>query len=763
MTKIMKFTLIIILVGIISLSSVALVNSKKMQSTKKIDIKAEINPESNFFGVEENKDLVETTTDLTILQAKGYKFVAETSKIALYVIEKTLGIAIYDKEASYIWYSNYEPKDVKYSDTVALMINSGVTMECYDSQTLNETVKYSGSKDECEMKYEYDRYGFVTHLNFKKTGISFDVKVSIENEVLEAKALLSTLEEVPYKTAAMKVAKEYKLKSITLFPYFGAENYEINGYSFIPDGSGALIRFTNTEFDTAFIKRIYGNDDGITKSNTPDYLKNQNTISLPIYGINHGYNQAAFLAEVTNGYGSAELNAYPYMYSNLNLNRTFFKFIARDKFNIQMASSSSGAITLINDTVYTDEYTVKYTFLNNESANYAGMAKVYKKSLGLDELENNKNIPLKLDVVAQDYKKGLFGKNFIELTTYNDLTNILKELTNNNVAKINVNYIGYNAGGFFDNTLTKIKLDNDLGSKKDFENLTSFAESNDIDIYYYSNPGIATKNTLSKKTVKRTNLEQFTYSFYSSLEQTGKILKPEEISKYFLSNLSSYNKLNMTNFTFEYIGQASFSYRYSSENVVREKMIDELVESIKTIKEQNTSYKLSLYKPNNYLLKYITNYYDAPTASSKYAFITDSVPFISLVVSNSINQFASNMNYVSDYNLMTLRLIEYNIYPSYMITEESASLLRYTNYEYLYTTEYALWKDQIESCYLTINNALGTVLNAKMIGHCYISTGIAKIDYSNGVTILVNYTNSPYQYFGKNVSPMNYLVIGGNK
>ena len=38
--------------------------------------------------------------------------------------------------------------------------------------------------------------------------------------------------------------KLYLLKSITIFPYFGSQNYKINGYSFIPDGSGALIRYT---------------------------------------------------------------------------------------------------------------------------------------------------------------------------------------------------------------------------------------------------------------------------------------------------------------------------------------------------------------------------------------------------------------------------------------------------------------------------------------------------------------------------------------
>ena len=50
--------------------------------------------------------------------------------------------------------------------------------------------------------------------------------------------------------------------------------------------------------------------------------------------------------------------------------------------------------------------------------------------------------------------------------------------------------------------------------------------------------------------------------------------------------------------------------------------------------------------------------------------------------------YSSNINYVSNYNVFILRLIEYNIYPSYMITKDTTSKLRYANYEYLYTTKH---------------------------------------------------------------------------
>ena len=42
--------------------------------------------------------------------------------------------------------------------------------------------------------------------------------------------------------------------------------------------------------------------------------------------------------------------------------------------------------------------------------------------------------------------------------------------------------------------------------------------------------------------------------------------------------------------------------------------------------------------------------------------------------------YIHQINYVSDYELMYLRMIEYNLYPSFIITKEEAYDLRFTNF-----------------------------------------------------------------------------------
>ena len=755
MTKrkiISRLSIVIIIVCVLTLGIIIVVNATKNEEHHSFTITDTIDPSTNFFTNKENEEKVEEI--LEPAAPTNFTEVAQNANLILYVNKKNMAIAVYDKLAKYMWYSSYpDISSVATTSEAQKGLVSGVIVEFYDSTNANlsTVTKYSSETKDCEMTFDFNEVGFTCHLNYKTSGIRFDVKVAIDGNKLNAYADLNTLVEEKYQSIARKTPFEYKLASIALFPYFGSANYSINGYSFIPDGSGALIRFTDKTYDTAYIKRIYGNDEGITPSVQADYLKNLNNITLPIYGINHGYNQAAFLAEVTSGYGSAELNAYPYMYSNIALNRTFFRFIARETFNIKMATSTTGSIRVINSNVYEKEYNVKYTFLNNDSANYNGMAKAYKENFAF---KYTSKATLKLDTLAQDYKPGLLGKSYIELTKYEDLQAIVKDLLQENINDLTINYIGYNKNGYVDNSLVKIKTDSSLGSKAKFKSLVDYLKANNIELSLYNNPMIAKDSALNKKTVKTESLDILKYYYKTSLDVEAKYVLPEKIDEYFLKNEAFIEKYGLDNFTLASLGATSFSYRYKGDFTPREEMIKQIVEEVKSL---NNHVNISLEVPNAYLFNYIKSYYNANYESSKYSFITDSIPFISLILSGHVNMYSNNINYVSNYDLFVLRLIEYNIYPSFMITNEDTNLLRYANFEYLYTTKFTDWKERIIDSYQHIIGILKNVEGKEMVSHRAIDDGIIEIKYSNNYKIYINYTSEDYIYNSVTIPYYGYL------
>ncbi|MDD4389118.1 MAG: DUF5696 domain-containing protein, partial [Bacilli bacterium] len=128
-----------------------------------------------------------------------------------------------------------------------------------------------------------------------------------------------------------------------------------------------------------------------------------------------------------------------------------------------------------------------------------------------------------------------------------------------------------------------------------------------------------------------------------------------------------------------------------------------------------------------------------------------------------INLYAPEVNYLSDYYLAALRMIEYNLYPSFIITSSEAHHLRYTNFEYLLSTEYRLWENLIIEIYKTVNEALGRVRGQRMVEHGYPVCGVAQVVYDDGTVILINYNDVDYSSPYGLVKAGSYLVSGGDK
>jgi hypothetical protein len=718
-----------------------------------------LSTDSNFFGQTENTELVDIPVNPALtLTAKGYDLIGETDDLYLYLKEKNFNIAVLDRNSGYVWYSVYpDYLSLGYSGTSRYFLESGVIIEYYDMDNIkNEDLKsyLSGSKYNVDITYDLDivEQGVRAHLTFADLGIEFDVNCSINGSNLVVNLPIDSLVETDIEKEKLqldgttKIVKySYKLKSVYLFPYFGSNNYEINGYSMIPDGSGALIRYTDTVSNTAYTKRIYGKDEGITTFSTSAdsstwYLQDELTASLPVFGVNHGYRQAAFLAIITAGSGSSEIDSYPYGYNSYTLNTTFAKFIVRERYTIQTSSNASDSFQLINTAPYPTDYQIEYHFLSNDTASYSGMAKTYRDELDLQSV-SSAEATINLSVIGMDYKSGLFGKNYVEMTSYDEVVTIVSELLDSGVDDIETVYIAWSQGGFYDNTPAKPVAAGNLGGKQDFLSMMAYLQEQKIEVSFYNDPLIAFSSALGNGVVKQITLASFaTTATVTSLFPNTYYRSPETLAQSITRYQTKYNNLGITSLSLSTVGSSLYSYRDDGENHYRE----EVIATIKSEMAKLSAFEIGLYQPNSYLWPYIDSYYQAPIESNKYAYITDSIPFVELVLAGSVDLYSTYVNYVSDYDLFTLRLIEYDVEPSFLITMAPTHTLRYTNMAYIYTSEYALWKEVIVAISQKVGSMLGNVSGSHMISHRYIADGIAEVTYANGVTIYVNYSDETY-------------------
>ena len=768
--KIFVISLLLFTISLFTLQII--VNAKNLNNTvlESVDQTYTISPESNFFGQPEDKTLVALPEDYEQeLAVKGYDFVASTEKLELYVKERNFNIAIYDKVSKYLWYSvKSDYLQYMLSGTSRFFVESGVIIEYYnlDNIAIEDNRSYlSGPKYNVDITYEYLDNGVIGNLVFEDLGISFSVVVSISEDKLNVNLPTSTIkeEDVVSKvlnldgTTSEKITK-YRLRAVYLFPYFGSENYEINGYSMIPDGSGALIRYNDTPSSTAYIKRIYGEDEGVLRyreETTTSYIRDELTATLPVFGVNHGYKQAAFLSVVSEGDGYSEIHSYPYGYNAYPFNTTFAKFILRERYTIQTSANQSDSFQMVTENVYPTDYSVDYYFLANEEASYSGMAKKYREILEINR--ESKAAKAQLTLIGLDFKNGLFGKDFVKMTDYEDVLEITNDLNESGLANLDLIYQAWNQGGYYDNNFSKPKAARILGGTKDFLDMNQELKNLGVDVFYLNNPMLSYSQALGRNIIRKPTLSLFqTNEGRTSLFLNAYYTNPDNVANSILKYKDNYASLNIDNLALATVGDTLFTYRSNSLNISRDQMADILTAELAEL----TAYNLAAYQPNSYLWKSLDSYLFTPIESNKYAYVTDSIPFIQLVLVGSVNMYSNYINYVSDYDLFALRLIEYGVSPAFLITKEPTFKLRYTNSEFIYTSQYDLWKSTILSISDKIIDPLLNVTGEKIISHRYIQSGVAEVMYENNVTIYVNYNQETISLTGGiTLEPYNFKVV----
>lgn len=88
----------------------------------------------------------------------------------------------------------------------------------------------------------------------------------------------------------------YQFQTVTILPYMGAGSNEFTGYTFIPDGSGALIRFEDIKGKTYNVAaQIYGSDYAYHEISG----QHQEVMRYPVYGIVTNYDKEFVVEEET--------------------------------------------------------------------------------------------------------------------------------------------------------------------------------------------------------------------------------------------------------------------------------------------------------------------------------------------------------------------------------------------------------------------------------------------------------------------------------
>ncbi|MBM7559075.1 DUF5696 domain-containing protein [Marinitoga litoralis] len=669
------------------------------------------------------------------LSLENYSLALENDYFEIYTNGKD--IRIRNKKSGYIWGN---PDNLRGLNKIWSNIASSVVgIEYFDDKSLS----YISGID---TKEEIIKNGIKWEAFSEELGFKFNIYLYLKSDHIEFYLPQDSIVE----------EKDYKLGSVYIMPFLGAVNEdEIPGYLFLPDGAGALIRFSKEKnYSNWFEKRVYGKDYGIENLayannlnvNRPnDFLKEEPIIHVPVYGIVHGINQNAFFGVINSGAEYSSIVAYP-SGALSGYNWAAVKFIYRQKY-LQPTSRSGNGVQIAQKDRNKFDANISLYFLTDENANYVGMAKKYRELIFKTKIKKDikENIPLALEVVLNDIEKKLLGFSNLKVSSL-EFLNSLSEL---NIDNKYILIDGWQKGGAHGNKIKQNKVyDEILDYTKNNKNIffvNNVTKVNDLQINKRQEAGI----NLSQYPIyeDRDNKQLWYYrTYYTNIKLAN---------KYLSEKFELLNKNGINNFAIKYFGNKLYGNLHVDEKIFRDEAKNLIINTIEKYSNNN----IFFYSPNDYLWKYTKGFLDIPMNNSQYIYETDTVPFLQIVLSGYIEYFTPYMNVGFFSRLDVLKTIDFGAYPSFIITEIDNYLLRNTVLADYPSTKYDDWKDTIINIYNEINSALSPFIGYSLINRTVLADGVVKNTYNNGKSIIINYTSKDYAYNNVLISAESWKII----
>ncbi len=580
-------------------------------------------------------------------------------------------------------------------------------------------------------------------VGFTNIDIAFQMNVTLEDSGVRV--------EVPYESIEEN-GEFVRLASLILLPGFGATEMDfIPGYMMIPDGAGALIRYEDNQgaFLSPYQAPFYGGDLGIPSSrlNVSNY-----ELSLPVFGAVHGVYQQGFLGFIESGDLSARLMVYPNGTLNQPYNLMFAKYDYRRIYRQSFTTDGSSGAPRELQTLFSD-IAVTYQLLEGDDAHYVGMAHATRERLGLTPTTQS-DIPLHLTYLMADSEASFFGATLVEMSTTDAVLNMHQRFVDAGIPLMDVALMGWNDGGYSGHLPVSYDTENSLGRPREFEALfEALKETGEVSLVNdYLFAGEASDASVRRDMVSAVDRFKLEFNCRSCVFETTGILSAESALAMLEDDLDTLNEYDV-DYMDASIGHV-LTTMYQGGLISRETTAEIYQTMVQTG-------RLNVSVPSGYLLPYLDKAYYIPTYHSSLEYFDDLIPFMSTVLNGVMPLYSSYLNFNSIGDTGLLKLIDFGIYPSFILSDQPTSRLKNTDISYFYTTEFDRWEESIIDDYAFIAEAMTPTLNATLLSRDVIEQGVVKKVFDNGVIQYINYQSRPVQIDGIEIDARNVTTLRG--
>jgi len=566
----------------------------------------------------------------------------------------------------------------------------------------------------------------------------------------------------------------YPLTEIRVLEFFGAAGPGTEGYIFVPDGSGALIRLNNGKTrHRAYYGPVYGRD---LAQQFTEIFEEREQVYLPVYGMKQG--DQAFFAVIEKGDALATIIAdVAGRIHSYNTVCAEFSSVAHGTIDLTTLAGNN-VIKVYQQRISQGDFQIRYAFLSGEKANYMGMAEYYRDYLikkGVLKAERTAGeVPFYLELVgAIDKIKPFLGipaRRIEALTTFGEAREVVDRLRAADVANLKLRYTGWFNGGLRQGLPSNISILKELGGGTGFTRLARYLAANNVEFYpsvtfeYAKKAGILrgfNTRTAASRFINQDVGVLYEINFATYQEDKEKrpqyMVCPTRIGRYVDRFLRRYRSLNVKGLSLTTMGQ-DLNANYRERRLVDRAQAKQYIER-ELAKMSGAGYQLLAEGVNAYALAHTAHIINMPLDSNHYLITDESIPFYQIVTCGHIDYAGEPVNLAGDPKRAFLKTIETGggLYFTWIYRDNS--LIKETDYDHLYSVDYRKWFNQAVALYHEAREVLGDTRGQRIIEHRRVADDVYKVTFEKGKTIVVNYNREPVTVEGITLAAESYHVL----
>ncbi|MBQ8732527.1 MAG: hypothetical protein IJY82_06840 [Oscillospiraceae bacterium] len=616
-------------------------------------------------------------------------------------------------------------------------------------------------KTELTLEKMKEEYQILDYLAEGSNDPSFLIPLEL---VLEEKGLVARIdnEDIVFDST------HFHLFKISLLEFFGAAPEGAEGFLLLPDGSGSIVSFTQSEPRAALTQTgtLYGRDlSDENDTGTGLYYH------FPVFGlVKNGVGYTAILrANEAGAEISAELAGSTH---SLHTAFSVYNYAAR-------AQAPSGdpvdpIWNLYEKKPSTQPYEVIYSFLTGEDADPFGMADTYREHLkaqGMTPMEEKKGASFVVEMMGAMDSTGrfLFIPVTVEtpLSTFEDGKSLLTRFEEAGIENLTLRLTGWCNGGYTNTPIRGLSVAGTMGGTDGLRSLTEHSASlgyrltPDADFIFFDKQTIFdgwqshrdALRTVEGKTIRLAGVNAASYEEDEDfLRYTVNALRAEENSGVFFGEMK---KLGLSGVSLSSIG-SYVSASYPNDDPIHPS------ESAAAFARIAAGFEGDVLADgiNAYLYPVVDALTNVPVSDSGLNQFGEAFPFLQTVLRGYVELSAAPMNLSDDPETAWLSAVEYGIAPSVRLAFQNVEKLRSsTELSASYAVNAAYWMDQSIAVFAKAQTVLDQVAEGEIVGHSRVGKKLYRTDFSNGKTILVNYADDAADWNGVTVPGKDCTVI----